>query len=147
MAQDITQFEAKVDKFLLSREFQTICKNDPKHVRVTSTHIEIDGMNEPFGPKNDGPKNESFGPHRRSTPPKWRINVTWDLTIPLANIRDVFYSSFKAEGAMNYHKDAVGVEAFIDGSVINYAIFTKHPAHLFKVIQDARTQTPLSFLD
>ena len=89
-------------------------------MKVTSKNIILDG------------KKETFVRHTK------QIKCNWDITIPLSSIKNVFYQSFKAEGAMNYDKDAVGVEAVIDGALMNYAILVDKPEPLFQAIQDAR---------
>ena len=127
MAQEITRYETKVKTFLLSREFHTIAKQKPRHIKVTSTSIVIDGKNEPYYPTKD-----------RRVQCAALIDCHWNLTIPLDSIRDVFYQKFKAEGVMNNHRMAVGVEAIVDGALTNYAIFTDHTDDLFKIIQDSK---------
>ena len=130
MAQAVTRYETKVKTFLLSRDFNTISKKKPNHVKVTSSNIVIDGKEEPYLPTNERVV-------KINCPTK--IDCNWDLTIPLNSIRDVFYQAFKAEGVRNHHKMAVGVEAEIDGAVINYAILTDHPDELFRAIQDSKS--------
>ena len=129
MTEEIIVYEGKVEKFILSKEFQrVIAKEEPKIIKVSSANIVIEGKREPYWPTNcQG---------RRA---HWYVQSDWDLTIPLANVRDVFFQSFKAEGVMNYHKEAVGLEAYIDGTILHYAIFTKNPDDLFKTIHDSKT--------
>ena len=124
MAEEITRYEGKVEKFILTKDLLSITKNKPKCVIVTSTNIVVSGKKEPFRPI------KPIGIHN-----DWQIDTDWDLTIPLHSIRDVFYQSFKAEGVMNHHNEAVGIEATIDGALMNYAIFDKKHDQLFKVIQ------------
>ena len=120
MADEITRYDGKVKTLLLARELKSKLKWDPKHVKVTSKNIILDG------------KKETFQVYSKA------IKCDWDITISLSSIKNVFYQSFKAEGAMNYDKDAVGVEAVIDGALINYAILVDKPEPLFQVIQDSR---------
>ena len=115
MAEEISKYEGKVEQFVIVKALKTKIKKKPKLIKVTSESIFVDGEKEYL-----------FG---------W---MDWTLQIPLASVKNVFYQSFKAEGVLNHHKDAVGVEAKVDGSLMNYAIFTKHPDALFRVIEDSR---------
>ena len=126
MAQEIIKYEAKVKKLLYTWQYSSNFKMGPKKVKVTSTSIVISG---------DGyVHNKSPGHYNES------VQCPWDLTIPIDCIVNIHHESFKAEGAMHYHKDAVGIDVKIDDSIMNYAIFTNHAKDLFQVIQNSRPQ-------
>ena len=127
MAEEITKYDGKVERFMIIKALTTSFKYKPKHVKVTSESIFVDGKDELY-----------HGPNRGLTGNIDSFVCDWTLQIPLAKVKNVFYQSFKAEGVLNHHKDAVGVEAKVDGSLMNYAIFTKHPDALFRVIEDSR---------
>ena len=56
----------------------------------------------------------------------------------MGNIVNIHYESFKAEGAMHYHVEAVGIDAKVDDLMMSYAIFTDNPYDLFQIIQSSR---------
>ena len=132
MVEGITRYEGKVEKLIIAKGLHSISKNRPNCVKVSSTNIVVSGKNKPLRPIQPG------GIHN-----DWNSETDWDLTIPLPCVRNVFFQSYKAEGVMNYHKEVIGVEATIDGSLMNYAIFDRNPDELFKVIQESRNDRPM----
>ena len=128
MAGEIIKYEDFVKKLLYTWQYFSNFKLGPKKVKVTSSSIVISG---------DGiVHNKSQGNHH------WHESVqsTWDVKIPIDCIVNIHHESFKAEGAMHYHKDAVGIDVKIDDSIMNYAIFTNNAKDLFQVIHNSRPQ-------
>ena len=131
MAEELIKYEDKVKRLLITNQqsSKTIFKVGPRTVKVTSSSIVINGKGVI---QMDGiPKLYDSGS---------AINSTWDITIPIDSIVNMYHESFKAECAMHYHKKAVGIDAKIDEVLMSYAIFTHKPLDLFQIIQNSRPQ-------
>jgi len=130
MAGEIVKYEAKVKKLLYTCQYSNTSsfKIRPKKIKVTSSSIVINGEGMI---DNKGAISTNKNMYES-------VVSTWDVTIPMADIVNMHNESFKAEGAMHYHKDAVGIDAKIDGLIMSYAIFTDHAHDLFKIIQSSR---------
>ena len=127
MAEELIKYEDKVKKLLITNQHSSSFKLGPKTIKVTSSSIVIDGAGviQTVGVMN----NSNYSEH---------IQSTWNITISLASIVNIYQESFKAEWAMHYHKNAVGIDAKIDDMLMSYAIFTHHPHDLFQIIQSLR---------
>ena len=117
------KYTDKVEKLYITKDIDVRKKTTTKNVEVTSENLVVNGK------KGHEPGQYVISP--------WS---NWQLKIPLASIKNVFLHSFKAEGLMYFDKEAVGVEATVDGVLMNYAIFTKHPDDLCKAIEDSIPQ-------
>ena len=129
MAEEIVKYEDKVKKLLFTWQYFSNFKLGPKKVKVTSSSVVIsgEGMIQTKGTYK-GPKYHEDTESR------------WDVTIPMSSIVNVYHESYKAEGAMHYDKETVGIDAKVDDSIMSYAIFTKNAQALFQVIQSSRPQ-------
>ena len=126
MAEELVKYEDYVKKLLITNlhSSKSDFKIGVKKVKVTSSSIVINGKG-----------------RIRTVISKRSIKSmesTWDITIPLDSIVDVYHESFKAECAMHHHKNVVGIEAKIDDVLMSYAIFTNHAHDLFKIIQETK---------
>ena len=119
MCDETIKYRDNVDKLFIAKDIDVRLKSTTKNVEITTKNIIVHGK-------------KGFDSQRVVS-----VECDWQLRIPLANIRNVFVQSFKAEGLMHFHKDAVGVEAKVDGVLMNYAIFTKHPEDLSRAIEDS----------
>ena len=113
-------YKGKFYGLVIAKDIDVKLKHKTKHVEVTNTKISIIGKREGL------------------TTTRTRLSCDWKITIPLVDIKNLHSQSFKAQGLMNFHKDVVGVEAMIDGVLMNYAIFSKDSDGLFKAIAYAR---------
>ena len=126
MAEEIIKYENKVKRLLIGWQYSSHFKIGPKKVKVTTSSIVITG-------KGIVGTSGQVG----ATFPE-KVEMAWDVTIPFDSIVNIHLESFKAEGAMHYHRDAVGIEARLDGVLLSYAIFTSHPHDLFQIIQSSK---------
>ena len=122
MADETLKYKDQVSNLLIAKEIDFKVKPMAKSIQITTKNIVINGK-EGRDPSN-------------IVKPNFPIDCDWQLTVPLGSITSIYLYSFKAESLMHFHKDAVGIEAKIDGVVMNYAIFTKHPEDLSKMIED-----------
>ena len=122
MGEEIIKYKDKVEKLFIAKDIDVRLKSTTKEVEITTKHIVVNGK-------------KGFDSQRVVS-----VECDWQLRIPLACIQNIFLQSFKAEGLMQFHKDAVGLEAMMDGVLMNYAIFTKHPDDLCKAIEDSIPQ-------
>ena len=122
MGEEIIKYKDKVEKLFIAKDIDVRLKSTTKEVEITTKHIVVNGK-------------KGFDSQRVVS-----VECDWQLRIPLGCIQNIFLQSFKAEGLMQFHKDAVGLEAMMDGVLMNYAIFTKHPDDLCKAIEDSIPQ-------